>query len=490
MAEYLHGVYGRVQTEAVAGAEAAQNAFVYVGTAPVHMVSGGGENVNKPIVCRNFAQARAKLGYSDDWAHYTLCEAMQVHFLRKGVGPVIFINVMDPGKHVKKDKQTKSLAPVDGSVTIQGAEGLVLDSLAVTGKTLGTDYTVSANLDKHTVVLTEVSAGSLGAEALTITYQEADPEAVKEADVIGSTDGYGRNTGIYAIQNVYQLTGFIPSFLLCPGFGSGKAVHDALAANSRKIGGHWDGYMLTDLPIAESDGAVGLDKAAEKKQSLGFTLENETVYFPMALGTDGKRYHLSVLAAANLQALLADQDGVPYKTASNTAAEIIQNLYLGENDTDRVFPDGVINEALGKNGIASAAFVGGKWVIWGAHSADYGPGSGNSLNISEVNRMMLYYISNDFQHRNAENVDKTMTRNDIQALVAQEQARLDAMVKSGALCYGKCRLDTGAEALGDLVQGDFTIVFDVTVTPLCKSLTAVVNWTEAGISVYYQGITE
>ena len=159
MAEYLHGVYGRVQTEAVAGAEAAQNAFVYVGTAPVHMVSGGGENVNKPIVCRNFAQARAKLGYSDDWAHYTLCEAMQVHFLRKGVGPVIFINVMDPGKHVKKDKQTKSLAPVDGSVTIQGAEGLVLDSLAVTGKTLGTDYTVSANLDKHTVVLTEVSAG-------------------------------------------------------------------------------------------------------------------------------------------------------------------------------------------------------------------------------------------------------------------------------------------------------------------------------------------
>ena len=210
----------------------------------------------------------------------------------------------------------------------------------------------------------------------------------------------------------------------------------------------------------------------------------------MALGTDGKRYHLSVLAAANLQALLADQDGVPYKTASNTAAEIIQNLYLGENDTDRVFPDGVINEALGKNGIASAAFVGGKWVIWGAHSADYGPGSGNSLNISEVNRMMLYYISNDFQHRNAENVDKTMTRNDIQALVAQEQARLDAMVKSGALCYGKCRLDTGAEALGDLVQGDFTIVFDVTVTPLCKSLTAVVNWTEAGIAVYYQGMTE
>ena len=210
------------------------------------------------------------------------------------------------------------------------------------------------------------------------------------------------------------------------------------------------------------------------------------VYFPMAQGTDGIKYHLSVLAAANFQALLAAQDGIPYKTASNTDCGIIENLYMGEDNAGRVYDDALINEALCKNGIASAAYVGGRWCIWGCHSADYDQESGDQINVSETNRMMLYYISNDFQHRRTLDVDKPLTANDIASIVAEEQTRLDALTKIGALTYGEAHLNADADAKSDIMNGDYSFTFNVTTTPLAKSLTAIVNWTEDGFTTYFE----
>ena len=304
--------------------------------------------------------------------------------------------------------------------------------------------------------------------------------------MIGASDGAGLNTGVFAIKNVYQQTGYIPSFLLAPGFSSIPAVHSAMAQNSRKINGHWDAYMFVDLPLVSSATPVTLAGAKTFKKANGYTKENETVYFPMAQGTDGIKYHLSVLAAANFQALLAAQDGIPYKTASNTDCGIIENLYMGEDNAGRVYDDALINEALCKNGIASAAYVGGRWCIWGCHSADYDQETGDQINVSETNRMMLYYISNDFQHRRTLDVDKPLTANDIASIVAEEQTRLDALIKIGALTYGEAHLNADADAKSDIMNGDYSFTFNVTTTPLAKSLTAIVNWTEDGFTTYFE----
>jgi phage tail sheath protein FI len=208
----------------------------------------------------------------------------------------------------------------------------------------------------------------------------------------------------------------------------------------------------------------------------------------MAAGTDGKKYHLSVLAAANFQELLIAQDGIPYKTASNTECPIIENLYLGESATDRVYDDTLINEKLNKNGIASAAYVSGRWAIWGASSADYNQEDGDNINVAETNRMMLFYISNDFQHRRARDVDKPMTANDLKTIVSEEQARLDALRKIGALLYGAVYLNATAAEKSDIMKGDYSFTFDVTTTPLAKSLTAIVNWTDAGFVTYFESL--
>jgi hypothetical protein len=492
MSDYLHGAYGQIQAVGTRVADDSQGAIVYIGTAPVNQVEGGADNVNKPIVVNNIAEARKFFGYSDDWASFTLCEAMHAHFELKGVGPLIFINVLDPTIHKATTKTQKSLTPKNGRITITSAEKVYMDSVEVkttgsdpTTKVKGTDYSIAYNADKKQIIIQELTSGALGTSALSVSYDTVTPASVTDSVVIGSSDGLGLNTGIFAVKNVYNATGYIPSYLAAPGFSSHPAVHSALYQNSVKINGHWDAYIFADVPITDDGTAITLATAATWKAANGYTHENETVYFPLAKGIDGNIYHLSVLAAANFQELLLDQDGIPWKTASNTACAVIENLYLGESVTGRVYDDEIINNYLNKNGIASAAFVGGRWAIWGCHSADYNQEDGDQINVAETNRMMLYYISNDFQARRTEDVDKPMSANDIATIVAEEQTRIDALLKIGALIYGEVHANADAENLSDIMQGDYSFTFNVTTTPLAKSLTAIVNWTDDGFVTYF-----
>ena len=138
-----------------------------------------------------------------------------------------------------------------------------------------------------------------------------------------------------------------------------------------------------------------------------------------------------------------------------------------------------------RTGIASAAFVGGRWAIWGAHSADYSQLNADSVNVAETSRMMLYYVSNDFQARRPRDVDQPMTANDIASIVAEEQNRLDALKAMGALIYGEAALDAESIANSDVYSGDFVFEFRVTTTPLAKSLKAIVTWVDDGFSTYF-----
>lgn len=493
MAEYKHGAYGEIDAVGARVSDESQSAIVYIGTAPVHTVEDGAKNVNTPILISNIAEARRYLGYSDDWASYTLCEAMHVHFEVNGVGPVVMINVLDPATHKKSTKVTGTITPADGKLTIPSAEDIILDSVVIkttdetpVTKEKGVDYSIAYSIDKKAIVATELTPGALGTAALAVEYFQVDPAAVTTSDVVGTTDGLGLNTGTYVMKDVYQRTGFIPSFFVAPGFSSVPTIHAAMHANSVKINGHWDAYMFVDLPIVNGETPITMDTAKTFKNANGYTRENETVYFPIVEGTDGKKYHLSTLAAANFQQLLMAQDGIPYRSASNTDCLIIENLYLGEAYRGRIIDDSIVNEKLNKNGIASAAYVGGRWAIWGAHSADYTyPTAADSVNVAETNRMMLYYISNDFQHRRTLDVDQPLTPNDVRTIVAEERTRLDALMAIGAIIYYDVALDASLHARADILNGDYLFDFNITTTPLAKSLTAKVTWVDDGFATYF-----
>ena len=497
MSDYLHGAYGDSNANGNRVSVDSQSAIVVFGTAPVQtfeIPSGGTYNVNKAVLVHNIAEAKKYFGYSTDWAKYTLCEAMHHFFETVGVGPLVMVNVLDPTKaaHKNSTATTASKTPAGGVITIADAEDAILDSIVVqtqdstpVTKEKGTDYTVIYNASKQTITIKELTAGALGTAALTITYNTVKPSGVEATDLIGTTDNLGGNTGLYCVKDVYGLTGMVPAYLMAPGWSEIPTVNAAMHTVSQKINGHWDAWVFADLPLIDNATPITMATAATYKAANGYTYDNETVYFPMVTGTDNKNYHLSVIAAANFQALLGENEGIPYHSASNTDAPIISSLYLGATAVKKVYDDEIINENLNKNGICSAAFVGGRWAVWGAHAASYNQSDATDVNVTETALMMLYYLSNDFQIRRPANVDKPMTANDIASIVAEEQQRLDALIEMGALIYGQAMIDSEAIQESDVYSNDYAFEFRVTTTPLCKSLTATVKWVDDGFATYY-----
>ena len=80
--------------------------------------------------------------------------------------------------------------------------------------------------------------------------------------------------------------------------------------------------------------------------------------------------------------------------------------------------------------------------------------------------------------------------NDIKSIVAEEQTRIDALVSIGALISGTVRLNASMENRSDIIKGDFSFIFDLTPTPVARSLTAYVNWSDEGFTTYFEAMTE
>ena len=146
---YMHGV--RIQENPTSVPTPVSNEAgvpVIFGTAPANLASDPAGAANKLFLCNSFAEAKAAVGYSDDYETYTLCQAMDAFFKAFGVGPIVICNVLDPAVH--KASYTESLTVVDGQA-VSKEKGVLLDSLKVGTLELGTDYTVSLNYEGYTV---------------------------------------------------------------------------------------------------------------------------------------------------------------------------------------------------------------------------------------------------------------------------------------------------------------------------------------------------
>ena len=494
---YKHGPYATRDTAGSRSVELAQAGTVVFGTAPVHTVEGGAANVNVPILVEDFNDAVAQMGYSDDWASFSLCEVMRHVLDEKGVGPLVLINVFDPAVHKETTGGSKSLTPANGRLVIADAALIVLDSIVIkttdetpVTKVKGVDYAISYNHLTGTITAVELTAGALGTAALNVTYDIAKPSAVTNTDFIGTDDGNGLRTGVYAIRNVWQLTGRIPSYQAAPGWSCIPAIHEAMYEVSQGINGHWDTFMFTDIPIVDAGGtAITLSTAYTWKMANGYNKPNEKPSFPMIEGTDGRKYHLSTLRLANFLELLVQNEGVPFYSDSNTEIPIARNLWLGASAEGRVYDDKLINEKLCKNGIAGAAYV-GYWATWGAHAGDYDQDNADKVNVADTNMMMLMFVTNDFQLRHFQDTDKPMSPNDLRAMAQDEQSILDRRVSAGQLTYGRVEIRADAIARSDMYKGDYMFSFAVSTTPLMKSLTGDVVWTDEGYAVYYAGLSD
>lgn len=134
MADYLHGAYGHLDASVVQGTVTSETVPVYFGTAPVGLVRGWEDMdaVNAPVKISSLADARAKIGHSEDFASFTLCEAVAAHYDAgvEGVGPIYVVNVLDPAVHRKPSPTSRTVAFANGRAQF-ATDTAILDTLRV-----------------------------------------------------------------------------------------------------------------------------------------------------------------------------------------------------------------------------------------------------------------------------------------------------------------------------------------------------------------------
>ena len=134
MADYLHGAYGHLDASVVQGSVTSETVPVYFGTAPVGLVRGWEDMdaVNAPVKISSLADARAKIGHSEDFGSYTLCEAVAAHYDAgvEGVGPIYIVNVLDPAVHRKSAPTSRTVAFANGRAQF-ATDTAILDTLRV-----------------------------------------------------------------------------------------------------------------------------------------------------------------------------------------------------------------------------------------------------------------------------------------------------------------------------------------------------------------------
>jgi phage tail sheath protein FI len=477
---YKHGIYGELvaSTETITNSK---NVPIYIGTAPVHRVKDA--IINKPQLIRSLQEAEIKLGYKedDDYSKFTLSAAIYAHFQNKikAIGPIVIINVLDPSKHGVNDNENVQIINKVGIIE----DHIYRDSISITDKVEGTDYKLEYTNEGY-LKITDISENGLG-DSIAVTFKKIDPSKVVDTDIVGAyNEEKDERTGVKAISDVYEELNLIPSIISAPGFNQYKKVEQALVATTSKISDKWEAICFTDLECSSSTNTI--EKAIEWKKANAYNSNSEKVCWPKGI-IAGKEVWLSICAIVAKLQIDIQNDNIPCETPSNKQIDISGLIVNGNKIKISQSRANDLNE----KGITTAIYSGGKYVLWGPHMANYEYGvTDKPEDVFDVNIMTNKYLLNDFQSRNGDLIDQSMTRSEIDALINSEQMILDSLVSSGKILFGKINFNSENNSTSDVINGDFSFDTMVTNTPLAKSITNRVQYTSQGVENLYGGEKE
>lgn len=487
---YLYGAYGHLGETIAQSAVQAGTTPVYVGTAPINLVRDykSVQGINKPIKLNNYVDAQRKLGISNDWEKFTLCEVMTAHFNNPigNIGPIYVINVLAPDVHKKAEQTTKNVTFVNGRAEFI-SDTIILDTFAIAEKAEGVDYNLDYNYTKNSVIISSADASTPLTGAQNVTFYEIDTSKITADSIIGGVSANGEYTGLSALKLLYQEQYQVCNLLAAPGWSHEPKVYNALISAAQKINGHWDAFVCADIPLKDS-GSTAVDtitKAIDWKTTNGYTNERSKVCWPQTVDNEGQIFHLSTLAMVELMRADYSHNSVPMETCGNKEIQGIKQ-YFGADSKNQGFDQQDAND-LTSNGIMTLIAWGGNWVLWGDHTAAYTYGADvDPRAIFDVSMRMLFYITNSFQREWSPKIDKPMTLQLRDRILNREQEKLDALVAEGALIGEPQILFLESEnSTTDMMNGDFRWDIAVTPTPPLKSATVYVAYTDAGFSAYF-----
>lgn len=486
---YKHGAYGELTDSKVQSATQADVVAAYIGTAPINLIRGyaDADLINMPIKVANMSDAQSKLGYSDNWEAFTLCEAFAEHFdnIVGNVGPIYVVNVLDPETHKAAEKTTKELSFTNKRAEFESAD-IILDTFAIADKVEGVDYSLEYNFAKGSVIVKLL--GEDAGEAVQCSYDTVDASKVEAADIIGQTTEDGLYTGLHAMKLLYQYHNAVLNVLAAPGWSQIPAVYTAMVSTVQKLNGHWDGFVNADIPLVDEEGAEidTIAKAIEWKEAHGYTSERSKVYWPKIKDGNGRVFHLSTVGQATMLRVDQENGAVPFETPSNKEI-MATSQYFGENSKNRGF-DQETGNSLNQKGITTAVFWSGQWKLWGSHTAAFVYNGGmDARAIFDVNIRMLMHITNRFQLDHGTKIDEPMTPQDTDTILNYEKEKLDTLVGIGALIgTPSVEFVESANPTNEMMNGDFVWDFSATPTPPFKSGTARVCYTDEGFAAFFE----
>ena len=511
---YQHGV--RVQEQAtsiVAPILGTAGLQVVFGTAPVNLAEKPYAVTNKPIIAYNWAEAVKQLGYSaekDSKQHfrYTLCASMFANFKLFGVAPVIFVNVLDPKKHKKKNdnatlavEDMEAILPITGvladtvKVTIQketqateagagegtaSGDGADLDAEEAPGEatqtaeaaetetvtlTLGTDYVLSFDDDGHLVVTLLDSGAAAEATEITVESTSIDPTAVTKDDIIGASSG-AEEKGMEVLRQVYPKYGMTPGLLLAPGWSHIPDVGIVLAAKCEEINGYFSCEAFVDIDSTDTGCTVYSD-VKQAKENAGCTSKHVEALWP-CITVGSMKFWYSAIQAAATSYLDATNDDVPNLSPSNkllgvTGTVLADALYTETTDENgntvgawdkEVLLDQLQANAVNGFGVTTALNTNG-WRNWGNNTAAY-PATTDPKDRWFCCRRFFSWWGNSFILTYAQKVDDPANRRLIESIVDSENIRGNAYVSQGKCAAAYIEFNADENAATDLLNGKLT----------------------------------
>ena len=442
---YMHGV--RIQENPTSVPTPVSNESgvpVIFGTAPVNLAADPKNATNKLFLCKTFAEAKAAVGYSDDYKNYTLCQAMDAFFKAFGVGPIVICNVLDPATHKVEYNETVNV--VSGQA-VSTKTGVMLDDLVVKADTetleLNKDYTAEFN-ESGFVVVTVVKEG---VASVTLSGNQIDASKVTAESVIGSYDAAtGKETGTELVRQVYPIFGLTPGFLLAPGWSHIPSVGLALAEKCTDINGMFKCECIVDIDCTAT-GAIKYTDVADKKADSGFLSEHTIALWPMV------KYAGKIMAYSAIYAAMAaytdyNNDNVPNLSPSNHALRISATVLA---DGTEVNLDANQANELNAVGVVTAINANG-YKAWGNNTAAY-PGVTDPKDRWINCRRFFSWWGNSFITTYMEKVDNPANYRLIESIVDSENVRGNSLVSQGKCAGIKMVYSKDDNPVGNVLNG-------------------------------------
>ena len=456
---FQHGVRVSEQpTSLIAPVLGTAGLQVVFGTAPVNLADDPYSVTNTPVIAYSWSEAVKKLGYSADYAKYTLCQSMYASFQLIGVAPVVFVNVLDPKKHKKAiEAQTVTVEDMEALVPVTG---LLLDTVKVStpaGDSGGTatllkrdtDYLLSFD-DDGQVLITLTAAGA-GAAATTLSVEGTaiDPDAVKASDVIG-VSATGGEKGFEVLRQVYPKLGMTPGLILAPGWSHIPDVGIVMAAKTEEINGYFRCEGFVDID-STADGCTEYDKVKVAKESAGCTNKHIMALWPcIAVGSSWFWY--SAIMGALTAYVDANNDDVPNLSPSNKLIGVTGTV-LADGETEVVL-DQLQGNAVNSFGVTTAINVNG-WRTWGNRSACY-PANTDPKDMWFCCRRFFSWWGNSFILTYFQKVDDPANVRLIEAIVDTENIRGGAYVSAGKCARAEIKFNMDENPVTNLIDGKLT----------------------------------